>query len=232
MMHQITRYSDSYTAWASWNQLEYGEKSKYLLSAARKIEKTQPSLSRVVQFHEKHAARLLKETHQLVGPTGETNELYTTGRGVALVIHDNSLANSRLVVIAHLTAALLAGNSVIVCSDDTDLVSLLESAFQSAGIPSDVLQFESLEAYSPLLETDIRSVGYIGTQENEIAINRTLSKKTGAIVLLSSETDMTCLSNAQDPALSLRFITERTRTINITAVGGNATLLELGSDEH
>ncbi|MCP3702611.1 MAG: 1-pyrroline-5-carboxylate dehydrogenase, partial [Alteromonas sp.] len=27
-------------------------------------------------------------------------------------------------------------------------------------------------------------------------------------------------------------ITERTRTINITAVGGNATLLELGSEAH
>ncbi|MGO3799410.1 MAG: 1-pyrroline-5-carboxylate dehydrogenase, partial [Vibrio casei] len=34
-----------------------------------------------------------------------------------------------------------------------------------------------------------------------------------------------------DPSLVLSFITERTRTINITAVGGNATLLELG-DQH
>ncbi|MCO4788283.1 1-pyrroline-5-carboxylate dehydrogenase, partial [Vibrio cholerae] len=53
-----------------------------------------------------------------------------------------------------------------------------------------------------------------------------------AIVSLVSETDLLTLPVAHDPHLSLRFITERTRTINITAVGGNATLLELGVDTH
>ncbi|HAS64519.1 MAG TPA: 1-pyrroline-5-carboxylate dehydrogenase, partial [Vibrio sp.] len=46
-----------------------------------------------------------------------------------------------------------------------------------------------------------------------------------------SETDLVTLNVAHDPHLSLRFITERTRTINITAVGGNATLLG-ASDSH
>ncbi|MGF1718658.1 1-pyrroline-5-carboxylate dehydrogenase [Vibrio kyushuensis] len=232
MMHQITRYSDSYLAWESWNQVDYKLRSKYLLSAQAEIEKAKPSLSAVIKFHEQHAANFLSQSHQLVGPTGETNELYTSGRGVALIIHDSTIANSRLAVVAQLSAALLAGNSVIMCSDDMELVSLLEKSFKAALLPSNVLQFESLEAYQPLLETNIRSVGYIGSIDTEIGINRKLTAQEGAIVLLTTETDMSKLTSAQDPALCLRFITERTRTINITAVGGNATLLELGNEAH
>ena len=38
-------------------------------------------------------------------------------------------------------------------------------------------------------------------------------------------------SESVSPHYLLRFITERTRTDNTTAVGGNATLLELGAKE-
>jgi delta 1-pyrroline-5-carboxylate dehydrogenase len=83
-----------------------------------------------------------------------------------------------------------------------------------------------------LLESDVRSIGYVGNPEVERTINRQLAKRTGAIVSLTSETDLVSIPVAHDPHLALRFITERTRTINITAVGGNATLLELGSEAH
>ncbi|MGC9403340.1 hypothetical protein [Vibrio genomosp. F10] len=231
-MHQITRFSDSYTAWKSWSQLDYKTRSAYLLLALTEVEKKKTSLSSVMKFHLQHSNKLLGNTHQLTGPTGETNELYTTGRGVALVVHDSTENNANLVVTSYVSAALLAGNSVIVCSDDFELVSMLEAAFRAAKLPANVLQFESLDAHQPLLDTDIRSLGYVGRMDTEIAINRHLSQKDGAIVLLTSETDMAQLTHAQDPALCLRFITERTRTINITAVGGNATLLELGNEAH
>ncbi|MCV5886981.1 hypothetical protein OFN71_27590, partial [Escherichia coli] len=81
-------------------------------------------------------------------------------------------------------------------------------------------------------ESDVRSVGYVGYSQVEHALNLQLAKRDGAIVGLVSETDLESPKLAHDPHLSLRFITERTRTINITAVGGNATLLELGNETH
>ncbi|MFA0070912.1 1-pyrroline-5-carboxylate dehydrogenase, partial [Vibrio breoganii] len=71
-----------------------------------------------------------------------------------------------------------------------------------------------------------------GNSQTAQAINLQLAKRDGAIVGLVAETDLATMNVANDPHLSLRFITERTRTINITAVGGNATLLELGSEAH
>ena len=88
------------------------------------------------------------------------------------------------------------------------------------------------DSYASLLEQDVRVVGYVGNPATEHNINLQLAKREGAICQLVSETDLSTMQIAHDPLLSLRFITERTRTINITAVGGNATLLELGNDKH
>lgn len=166
------------------------------------------------------------------GPTGETNELYTAGRGVALIIQEDNGIQAKQAVVAQLTAALVAGNSVVFCSDDKELSSALVAAYQQSSLPANLLQFASFDAYHQLIESDVRCVGYVGTPSVEATINRQLAKRTGAIVSLVSETDLLTLPVAHDPHLSLRFITERTRTINITAVGGNATLLELGVDTH
>ena len=133
---------------------------------------------------------------------------------------------------AMLTAALIAGNSVIVCSDDTQFNTLIADAAKQANLPSNLVQTTSFDASQQLLACDVRSVAYVGNPQTEQAINLQLAKRDGAIVGLVSETDLTAMHVAHDPHLSLRFITERTRTINITAVGGNATLLELGSEAH
>lgn len=106
------------------------------------------------------------------------------------------------------------------------------AAYQQSSLPANLLQFASFDAYHQLIESDVRCVGYVGNPSVEATLNRQLAKRTGAIVSLVSETDLLTLPVAHDPHLSLRFITERTRTINITAVGGNATLLELGVDTH
>ncbi|NRF29797.1 1-pyrroline-5-carboxylate dehydrogenase [Vibrio coralliilyticus] len=232
MVHQVTRFSDAFSAWENWNLTNFDSKSECLLAFKQALQSVQPNLASVVAYHMEHASALLAEAHQLVGPTGETNELYTAGRGVALIIQDESSESAQQATIAQVTAALVAGNSVILCSDDTQLTQNLEAAYTQSSLPMNLLQFASLDAYHQLLESDVRSVGYIGNQEVEQTINRQLSKRTGAIVGLVSETDVVIIPVAHDPHLSLRFITERTRTINITAVGGNATLLELGSEAH
>ncbi|MFY2506749.1 1-pyrroline-5-carboxylate dehydrogenase [Vibrio pectenicida] len=232
MVHQVTRFSDAYSAWENWNLTNFDAKSECLLAFKQALQSEQPTLAAVIDYHYQHSASLLSQTHEMPGPTGETNELYTVGRGVALIIQDHMSKPVQKAAIAQLSAALIAGNSVILCSDDIDFITALESAAKSASLPINLLQFASLDAYHQLLESDVRSVGYIGNQEVERNVNRQLAKRTGAIVGLVSETDVETIPVAHDPYLSLRFITERTRTINITAVGGNATLLELGSEAH
>ncbi|CAM3827679.1 1-pyrroline-5-carboxylate dehydrogenase [Vibrio aquimaris] len=232
MVHQVTRFSDAYAAWENWNLTSFEIRSEYVLGFKQALQGVEPALAAVIDYHYQHSAQLLSKTHEMPGPTGETNELYTAGRGVALIIQDHVSQSAQQAAIAQLTCALLAGNSVIVCSDDIDLIKALETTAKSASLPINLLQFASLDAYHQLLESDVRSVGYIGNQEVERNINRQLAKRTGAIVGLVSETDVELIPVAHDPHLSLRFITERTRTINITAVGGNATLLELGSETH
>lgn len=232
MVHQVTRFSDAFSAWENWNLTDFDSKSECLLAFKQALQSAQPELAAVVSYHIEQASALLAVTHQLVGPTGETNELYTAGRGVALVIQDSTEEQAKLAVVAQLTAALASGNSVILCSDDTKLSQELEAAYSQSSLPTNLVQFAALEAYHQLLDSDVRSVGYIGNGLVEKTINRQLAKRTGAIVSLTSETDLSSIPVAHDPHLVLRFITERTRTINITAVGGNATLLELGSEAH
>lgn len=232
MVHQVTRFSDAFSAWENWNLTSFEAKSECLVAFKKALQKAQPSLGAVVSYHLERASALLAESHQLVGPTGETNELYTAGRGVALIIQGDMSEPAQKAALAQVTAALIAGNSVVFCSDDTDFSRQLETAYMQSSLPMNLLQFAPLDAYQQLLESDVRSVGYVGTTEVERNINRQLAKREGAIVSLVSETDFAATPVAHDPHLSLRFITERTRTINITAVGGNATLLELGSEAH
>lgn len=232
MVHQVTRFADAFSAWENWNLTDFDFKCECLLSFQASLKESIPGLAAVVAFQLEQASTLLSRSHSLIGPTGETNELYCAGRGVALLIQDERDVAAKQALVAQLCCALVAGNSVIVCSDDQELIKVLTQANQQSSLPVNVLQFSALDAYQTLIESDIRSVGYVGNIQCERHLNRQLAQRSGAIINLVSETDLTTLPVAHDPHLSLRFITERTRTINITAVGGNATLLELGNEAH
>jgi len=229
MTHQVTCFSDARAAGESWNLTDFEHKCEYLLTSSDKLPDN-AMLSSVIKYHVEGAKALIGYTYNLTGPTGETNELYVSGRGVALLIQDETSTESKNTTVALLTAALMAGNSVILCSDDHELTVQLSRAFSS--MPTNLIQMVSYDAYHQLLESDVRSVGYVGNASVERSINRQLAKRTGAIAPLISETNLAGGSLVVDTHLSLRFITEKTRTINITAVGGNATLLELGSESH
>lgn len=225
MVHQVIGFSDAFSAWENWNLTDFDSKIEGLLELKQGVEHNQPEWAEVIGFHIEQAATLIGFEHQLVGPTGESNELYTAGRGVSLLIMEADEAAARQAVIAQLIAALVAGNSVVLCSDDVTFVTELEAAYQQSSLPINLIQFAALDAAPQVLESDVRVVGFVGSASGELNLNRQLANRTGAIVSLVSETDLVSLSVAHDPHLSLRFITERTRTINITAVGGNATLL-------
>lgn len=232
MVHQVTRFSDAFSAWENWNLTDFDSKSESVLALKHALSEIKPELAAVVSFHLEHAYELLARIHNLVGPTGETNELYTAGRGVVLIIQSEHSALAKQAVMAQLTAALCAGNSIILCSDDDDLCSVLAKGIEASSLNANLVQVTSYDAHQQLLESDVRCVGYIGQEMVERSLNQQLAQRQGAIVNFITETDLTAIPNAHDPHLSLRFITERTRTINITAVGGNATLLELGNDTH
>ncbi|MGR5306281.1 1-pyrroline-5-carboxylate dehydrogenase [Vibrio mediterranei] len=229
MVNNATIFSDVLTAWEGWNLSDFAEQRECLLSAQRNMNELNATLASVMAFHIQQANVLLANPHVMPGPTGETNELYAAGRGVVLVVLESEEAQAKIAAMAQITAALIAGNGVIVCSGNDKFNQILKSAVERSQLPTNLVQFVALEEASTFIEFDVRVVGLVGFKDTEWQVNHQLANRDGAIGLLVSETDLALLPVAHDPNLVLRFITERTRTINITAVGGNATLLELGS---
>ncbi|NOH28094.1 1-pyrroline-5-carboxylate dehydrogenase [Vibrio mediterranei] len=229
MVNNATIFSDVLTAWEGWNLTDFAEQRECLLSVQRNMNELNATLASVMAFHIQQANVLLANPHVMPGPTGETNELYAAGRGVVLVVLESEEAQAKIAAMAQITAALIAGNGVIVCSGNDKFNQILKSAVERSGLPTNLVQFVALEEASTFIDFDVRVVGLVGSKDTEWQVNHQLANRDGAIGLLVSETDLALLPVAHDPNLVLRFITERTRTINITAVGGNATLLELGS---
>lgn len=232
MVHQAARFTDSFAAWESWNLSDFENRKQLLCAFKNAFSSEYSELASVVDYHIVQASHFLAEPRFLPGPTGETNELYTAGRGVTLIVQGTDDTRSAKTVMAMFATALLAGNSIMLCSDDRSMVSLINTATEKAGFPANVVLTSTYDSLHSLLMEDIRCLGFVGDTGVESQINRNLAKKNGAIVSFISETDLVLQETASDPYLCLRFITERTRTINITAIGGNASLLELGSDAH
>ena len=84
MVHQITYFKDAFSAWEQWNLTDFDYKCEHVLAFKSALEGQQSTVAKVVSYHLQQASTLLAETHQLVGPTGETNELYAAGRDLHL----------------------------------------------------------------------------------------------------------------------------------------------------
>lgn len=232
MVDQTARFSDALRAWEFWSLTEFDYRSKCLLSIFDVLNKDKIAISSIVEYHLQSAQQAVGQIEMLVGPTGETNELYTAGRGVVLLIQDQESQSARSAIVAQLTAAAVAGNSIIICSDDAELVQWVQTYFSGAVLPMGLIQVVSRDSVSAFVQNDIRTVGFVGAEKNAIKLNQELANSDGVIIGLVVESDLDFLPTSHDPRLSFRFVTERTRTINITAIGGNASLLELGSGDH
>ncbi|MFA0087126.1 1-pyrroline-5-carboxylate dehydrogenase [Vibrio sp. 10N.261.51.F12] len=229
MVNNTTIFSDVYSAWEQWNVTEFAQQRECVLSVQRNMNEVNGTLASVMAYHIQQANVLLATPHLMPGPTGETNELYAAGRGVVLIVVESEDAHASIAAMAQITAALISGNGVIVSSNNTAFNQLLVSAVERSQLPSQLVHIVPLEEASAFIDLDVRVVGLVGSEETLWQVNHQLANRDSAIGLLVSETDLTSMPTSHDPNLVLRFITERTRTINITAVGGNATLLELGS---
>ncbi|MDP5252593.1 MULTISPECIES: 1-pyrroline-5-carboxylate dehydrogenase [unclassified Vibrio] len=235
MSHQVTYFTDANHAWPQWNQSDVDFKRQYLLSLERFLFGRYPDLAKAMRYQLKHSLAWVNKVENMPGPTGETNELYSSGRGVCVIAmsKDTDTPSALQAIFAIVTSSLLAGNTIIFCSDNEVFNTIMTEALNELNnLTPNVVQLTPYDALQPLLAMDIRGFAYVGTADVEQTLNLTLAQRDGAIISMVSETDFVALPTAQDPNLVLRFITERTRTINITAVGGNATLLELGNEAH
>ncbi|MBM7034954.1 hypothetical protein [Vibrio ulleungensis] len=166
----------------------------------------------------------VSKTLPMPGPTGESNELYTQGRGVAL-IGDFTAHGDSLSVLVHVVIALMTGNTALVATDSEALSGRLNTV--GLDFPQGVLQVVSIEEWMQLCDENIAVVTLVGEQAPTAETASLLAGNIGAITAIIEDTGHLDSSLLNDPRLSFRYITECTRTINVTAVGGNATLLEL-----
>ena len=128
----------------------------------------------------------------LPGPTGESNSLQLSGRGVFVCI---SPWNFPLAIFTgQVAAALAAGNSVIAKpAEQTNLIGFeAVKLLHEAGVPRDVLQFLPGDGATvgAALTRDPRVAGvaFTGSTDTARAINRALAARDAAIGVLIAET--------------------------------------------
>ena len=220
---------NSSAAWEGWNGLGYEARTQIL---ERWTEELQPELRAMVGFQCRNAAEHVAQSLLMPGPTGETNELSCAGRGSFIVTADAEA--SPVAVVGQLAAALVTGNTVFICLPSGFALSAsnLATQLEKSGCARGVITVIDCDQLADLVSHPaVAGVAYTGLQSTSQALARQLAARDGLLAQLISETDCESLPVIGSPTYSLRFVTERTRTINITAVGGNATLLELGSGE-
>lgn len=76
----------------------------------------------------------------------------------------------------------------------------------------------------------LAQVAVSGNRSEVQTISQELANTDGILTQVISVTDMEGLSEMLTPDYLHRFVTERVKTINTTAIGGNASLLELGTE--
>ncbi len=146
------------------------------------------------RYYAEQAREKFIEPLILPGPTGETNELSFTGRGVFVCI---SPWNYPLAIfMGQISAALLAGNTVIAKpAETTTLIAhrAIELLFES-GLPSSALQFlpgPGAELGSALhADNRVSGVAFTGSNGTARRINQSLTSRdeNAAIATLVAET--------------------------------------------
>jgi delta 1-pyrroline-5-carboxylate dehydrogenase len=223
------------TTWLSWDAIGI-ERRITLIAQWSELLKLQHSLgllpAQMVDFHITHAVALISSGDELPGPTGESNVLSTSGRGPFIIMSEAGYPLPAY--IALLSCALIAGNSVIVSSlpEHEDIFNTLQQVCDYAGIDNPIIRVSDNKALEGLISHSyIAGLGMVGSETEVIRFNQLLANRAGQIGLIVAETDAEALPTVRDQRLVLRFITEKTLTINVTAVGGNATLIALGCGE-
>ncbi len=196
----------------AWNATQIDQRAAMLERAADLIEQNRARLIALLQneagktlddclsevreavdfcrYYAGEARRTLK-AHPLPGPTGESNELQSRGRGVFICI---SPWNFPLAIFTgQVTAALVAGNAVVAKpAEQTPLIAhVATTLMHTAGVPTSALHLVPGDGkVGAMLVADARAAGVVFTGSTEVArvINRSLAAKSGPIPPLIAET--------------------------------------------
>jgi len=144
------------------------------------------------RYYALHAREQFAGGTQLVGPTGELNELSLHGRGVFACI---SPWNFPLAIFAgQVTAALAAGNAVVAKpAEPTPLIAArFVRLLHEAGVPTGALQLVPCRGRQfgevAFAHPALAGVAMTGSTATALTINRALAARSGAIVPLIAET--------------------------------------------
>lgn len=145
------------------------------------------------RYYAQQAEDKFSTAQLLPGPTGESNELYLTGRGVFVTISPWNFPIA--IFLGQLTAAVVAGNTVLAKpAEQTSLVaSRCMELLYAAGIPRDVVQLLPGQGaeIGPLLTSDPRvsGVAFTGSTATAQSINRSLAARDNSpLATLIAET--------------------------------------------
>ncbi|MGM8886408.1 1-pyrroline-5-carboxylate dehydrogenase [Psychrobacter sp. 1U2] len=216
----------------AWRLLGAVKRSAYLEAAIPKLALLtgDANKARRLFHHLLSSAPKLDEVQRMTGATGESNDLYVTARGKTMVIGGESAR--AMAVLGQLIAALLTGNEVILhCPSQVDMCEEAAKILYSVGISDDVLSVANDSQTITLLYIDrLAQVAVAGSQAEVQSISQELANTDGILTQVIAVTDMEGFSEMLSLDYLHRFVTERVITINTTAIGGNASLLELGND--
>ncbi|MBP6346009.1 MAG: aldehyde dehydrogenase family protein [Neisseriaceae bacterium] len=211
--------------WEAWNALGFAQRDAIVARWAQNLNDN--AAQHMVAFQRQCAAEHIAKVQVMPGPTGELNELYCSGRGV-FIVHAEADAPLSATVAA-LSAALLAGNTVVLALPEgqTPGANAMAQALAQAGCPRDVVQVAQVADLAELITHPLLAgFAYAGHAQAAHDWLNQLAQQDGALTQLVAETDYATLSTVAESTYCLRFITERTRSINLTAIGGNASLME------
>ncbi|MDA7745925.1 hypothetical protein N8878_01150 [Psychromonas sp.] len=220
------------SSWVTWSMLDIQiridlmEKWSELLSQQRSLDLLP---AQMVNFHIKQALKLISEEQVMPGPTGESNVLTAPGRGVFVITAEYDTPETAFVGL--IACALISGNCVVLSfpPEFQEIVDSLSFVLSLSEIERTVVQVIKRESVDDIISDPvIAGMAYVGNVNEAIRLNQVLASRDGQIAQFIIETDLTHLATLRDQCLILRFITEKTQTINLTAVGGNASLLALG----
>ncbi|CAG9001494.1 MAG: hypothetical protein CENE_03514 [Candidatus Celerinatantimonas neptuna] len=171
----------------------------------------------------------LQGIHHLPGVTGESNELWLEPRGETLIIIDESMP---AVALGAALCAALASDNPVRLSVHPDLQSYQQGCLdQLLGRfinKERVVTFDYNDWRNQLKEPSVKVACIAAKESMLIEANQVLANREGPVVILLHDSDP-MLPSFSTPTFCLGFNTEKTCTINTTAIGGNASLLEMGA---
>lgn len=216
----------------TWDALAITQRARLLQNWAQLLSSQQDIhllATNMVNYQVQQALELLSSSQIMPGPTGEINELSTSGRGVFVIAAQSEVPV--VAIVGMISSALIAGNSIVLSLSESQqhLAEQLCLSLKQAGIDDGAVNYMPNDSLIALIkEPSLAGVAFMGNMPEAIVISLCLATRKGQIAQLVIETDLEQLSTITDIHLVFRFITEKTQTIDVTAIGGNAKLLALG----